>query len=138
MMAASFRLGTLPLIAVFLAADTATQIAFKAAATQMGDYPISLAFAGEVLGSPYAWLAALCYLATYVLWIAILQGSALANAFPLTALSYVTVPVGAWLIFGEAVSLKPAIGIALICAGVALIGQEEAESVRSEIGETTA
>lgn len=121
------RTAFLPLLALYLAADTATQLAFKAAATAIGDLPLGPAFLLAAAGSASAWFAAAAYLATYALWILILQRSDLAQAFPLTALSYVTVPMGAWLIFGERIGLVPMLGIALIFCGVWLIGQEESE-----------
>ncbi|BAF87648.1 EamA family transporter [Azorhizobium caulinodans] len=139
MMHLPLRMGPLALVGVFLGADTATQLAFKAAALELGDRPLGLAFLADAVQAPYVWAAIACYLATYVLWIAILQGSDLARAFPLTALSYVTVPLGGWFLFGEGLGLKPALGIALICAGVTLIGHEEGESLEAQHhGETPA
>ncbi|MFG1420250.1 hypothetical protein [Roseixanthobacter liquoris] len=96
------RLGpsALLLFAAFLAADTATQIAFKASAEAIGDIPLGGAFLAAACAAPAAWIAVALYVATYVLWMMVLQGSSLSRAFPLTALSYVTVPLVAWLAGG--------------------------------------
>lgn len=111
-------------LVAFLAVDTATQLAFKAAAEAIGDLPLGPAFVIAAAGSLAAWLAVGFYVATYVLWMAVLQASALSRAFPLTAFSYVTVPLLAWVMFGERVELRTACGIALILAGLFLIGGE--------------
>lgn len=110
------------LLLAFLGVDTATQVAFKAAADTIGDVPLGPDFALAVAGTASAWLAVALYAATYVLWMLVLRDTALSRAFPLTALSYVTVPLIGWLAFGEAVSVKGSAGIALILAGVALVG----------------
>lgn len=112
------------LLAAFLLVDTATQMAFKVAADAIGDVPLGLDFVARMAGTCAAWLAIALYLATYVLWMLVLKDTALSRAFPLTALSYVTVPVLGWLAFGERVGLTTATGIALIIGGVALIGAQ--------------
>lgn len=120
---------TLTLVGMFLAVDTATQLAFKAAAEAIGDIPLGLDFLAAAAGTAFAWLAVGLYLATYVLWMLVLRDTALSRAFPLTALSYVSVPLFAWLAFGEAVDARTAAGIALILVGVALVGHgEDAET----------
>ncbi|MFG1290985.1 EamA family transporter [Xanthobacter versatilis] len=124
---------TLILVGVFLAVDTATQLAFKAAAEAIGDLPLGLDFLASAAGTAFAWLAVALYLATYVLWMLVLKDTALSRAFPLTALSYVSVPLFAWLAFGEAVDARTAAGIGLILTGVALIGGgAEADAVPEE------
>ncbi|MFG1431966.1 EamA family transporter [Xanthobacter sp. V2C-8] len=110
------------LLLAFLGVDTATQVAFKLAADGIGDVPLGLGFAAAMAGSAAAWLAVAFYIATYVLWMLVLKDTALSRAFPLTALSYVTVPLIGWLAFGEAIGPRVAAGIALILAGVALVG----------------
>ncbi|WP_029555016.1 EamA family transporter [Xanthobacter sp. 91] len=120
---------TLILVAVFLAVDTATQLAFKGAAEAIGDIPLGLDFLAAAAGTAFAWLAVGLYLATYVLWMLVLRTTALSRAFPLTALSYVSVPLFAWLAFGETVDARTAAGIGLILLGVALVGHgEDAEA----------
>lgn len=120
---------TLILVSIFLAVDTATQLAFKGAAEAIGDIPLGLDFLVAAAGTAFAWLAVGLYLATYVLWMLVLRNTALSRAFPLTALSYVSVPLFAWLAFGEAVDARTAAGIALILVGVALVGHgEDAEA----------
>ena len=112
------------LVATYLAVDTGTQIAFEAASRSVGDVPLSLVFLDAVGRSPATWAAVVLYFATYACWVLILKSSTLAKAFPLTTLSYVTVPLASWFIFDESIGLLPALGIVLILAGVWLIGPE--------------
>ena len=110
---------------VFLALDTATQIAFKAASEDLEGMSFGMPFLRTALAIPTFWVAILCYIATFVVWMAVLTRMKLSRAFPLTALTYVTVPVLALLLFGEHLPLIRVIGIAVIIAGVIMIGSEE-------------
>lgn len=124
----ALNLGLVGLITAFLGADTLTQLAFKLAAEVVGDAPIGLAFLKIAAGSGTVWTAAALYFLTYILWMLVLQRTPLSRAFPLTALSYVTVPAAAWLVFGETIGLTPLAGIALILAGVCLIGHGSSDT----------
>ena len=117
--------GKLWLFGVFLAVDTAVQIAFKAAAKQLGDGDMNAEWLAAAASSPMVWCAVLLYLTVFVLWMLILQQIDLSRAFPLTALTYVSVPAAGVLLFHESLTLVQAGGIALILAGVVLVGQEE-------------
>lgn len=113
------------LIAVFLLFDTAVQIAFKLAATQLGSGALDAAWLTQAALSPTVWCAVLLYLMVFVLWMLILQQVDLSRAFPLTALTYVTVPAAGYLLFHETVDLWQTAGILLILCGVVLVGQED-------------
>lgn len=56
------------------------------------------------------------------LWVVILQRTELARAYPVMALSFLFVPIMAWLIFRETVSVPYMLGCALIVGGIVLIG----------------
>ena len=112
------RLG---LIAIFLLFDTAVQIAFKLAAKQLGGGALDTVWLAEAVQSPTVWCAIVLYLMVFVLWMLILQQIELSRAFPLTALTYVTVPAAGFFFFHESLHPAQAIGIALIL----LVGQEE-------------
>jgi multidrug transporter EmrE-like cation transporter len=117
--------GRLGLIGAFLAFDTGVQIAFKLAAKQLGDGAFDADWLLAAAGSPAVWCAILLYLTVFVLWMQILQQIDLSRAFPLTALTYVTVPAAGLLFFHESITLMQVGGIALILAGVALVGRHE-------------
>ena len=113
------------LFGVFLAFDTAVQIAFKLAAKELGDGAFDAGWLTAAATSPMVWCAVLLYLTVFVLWMLILQQIDLSRAFPLTALTYVTVPAAGMLFFHESLTLAQAGGIALILVGVVLVGQNE-------------
>lgn len=58
-------------------------------------------------------------------WMVILQRSALARAFVMTGLVYITVPLAAWALFGERIGLQHGLGIMIIVAGVVLMGKSD-------------
>ena len=71
------------------------------------------------------WAALLIYGFATLYWIYLLQQVSLTRAYPFAALSFVLVPLFAWLIFGDAVTLRYAGGVALIVVGVYLSGFAE-------------
>ncbi|MCV9936731.1 EamA family transporter [Boseaceae bacterium BT-24-1] len=109
----------------FVVLDTGTQLAFKWGADGLGDMDFGLAMMAKAVSLPGVWLATLGYIGTFVVWMAILRDMPLSRAFPMTGLVYVTVPLLAWLTFGEQIDLVRAGGIALIIAGVVLLGSDE-------------
>ncbi|SED98392.1 EamA-like transporter family protein [Rhizobiales bacterium GAS191] len=109
----------------FLALDTATQLAFKAASGPLEGTAFGLDFLKMALATPAFWVTILCYIGTFVFWMAVLTRMDLNRAFPLTALTYVTVPLLAFAFFGEHLPALRLLGIGVIIAGVILIGWEE-------------
>ena len=111
------------IIAAFIVVDTATQIAFKWASERIGAGTLDIAWVVSALETPALWLAVFFYGLTFVFWMLILARIDLGRAFPLSALTYVTVPAAGMLLFGEHLSWPQAAGIALIISGVVLIGR---------------
>ena len=107
--------------AVFIAIATATQLTFKWAGSQLGNQDFGLEFLLSALAKPSVWAAIAGYIAMFVLWIDILKRVPLSRAYLITAVIYVPVTLGAWLIFGEDISALRAFGIAAIMMGVMLI-----------------
>jgi multidrug transporter EmrE-like cation transporter len=118
------RWSTTALWTALLIIETATQLAFKAGSEKLDIGDVDFAWLLAALMTPQVWLAILGYLATFVVWMLILQRMDLSKAFPITGLCYVTVPLFAWLVFGETTSPARATGIGFIVAGVMLLGQE--------------
>jgi multidrug transporter EmrE-like cation transporter len=109
----------------FVVLDTGTQLAFKWGADGLGDMEFGLAMMAKAVSLPGVWFATLGYIGTFVVWMAILRDMPLSRAFPMTGLVYVTVPLFAWSTFGEQIDLMRAGGIALIIAGVVLLGSDD-------------
>jgi multidrug transporter EmrE-like cation transporter len=109
---------------LFLSLDTATQLAFKKASERVEGMSFGLAFVQIAVTTPALWVTILCYIATFVVWMAVLTRMDLNRAFPLTALTYVTVPVLALIFFGESLPALRIAGIGVIVAGIVLVGWE--------------
>jgi drug/metabolite transporter (DMT)-like permease len=110
---------------LFIAFDTATQLAFKAASERVEGIGFGIPFIGLALTTPALWLAILCYIGTFATWMAVLSRMNLSRAFPLTALTYVTVPLLAFAFFGEDLPVMRILGIGTIITGAVLIGWKE-------------
>lgn len=105
---------------LLIALDVAIQVAMKLAGDQLHGIAPGVQWVMAALASWLVWISLAGYVATFVLWLAILHASPLSAAFPATALVYVFVPLAGWLLLGEDFSLGQTIGIALILAGVVL------------------
>jgi drug/metabolite transporter (DMT)-like permease len=116
---------------IFVTLATATQLAFKWAGTELGDQDFGLTFLAGALSKPSVWVAVTGYLAMFALWINILRRAPLSRAYVITAIVYVPVSIGAWLIFGEQISWLRAIGILAITLGVALIAADVSDASAS-------
>lgn len=91
------------------------QMLFKVAADASTGKPLP---AGLFNG----WLLAALglYGAATLLWVMILRATPLSVAYPFAALSFVLVPLGAWALFGEALSWRYGLGMLLIIGGILL------------------
>ena len=107
---------------VFLGLATVTQLAFKWGGTDLEQAETVADWFAALVRSPAVGLAILGYIVMFGLWLHILQRTSLARAFLMTGLVYVTVPLAAWFIFSERIGIFHAAGIALIIAGIALMG----------------
>ncbi|MEL6649762.1 MAG: hypothetical protein AAFP02_01000 [Bacteroidota bacterium] len=56
-----------------------------------------------------------------VTWLLALSHLELSYVFPYLSLNYILVPVGAYFLFREALSVRKFVGIAIICGGIFLI-----------------
>lgn len=101
--------------------DTAAQLLFKSAAVRLAEPRITPEWLAMVAQSPRVWSAVACLLLTFGLWMLILRRSALTASFPVTALTFVGVIAGSWVLFDESITAFQYAGIALIVVGVALL-----------------
>jgi drug/metabolite transporter (DMT)-like permease len=114
---------TVLLWVALLGVETFTQLAFKAGSEKLDGGRFDWLWVGAALTTPSVWLAIVGYLATFVVWMLILQRMDLSKAFPMTGLTYITVPLLAWLAFGEVTNGTRALGIAFIAVGAMLLGR---------------
>jgi len=81
-------------------------------------FPIFL----RILSSGYIWLGIACLLAFFVAYMLVLTWADYSYVQPASAFSYAVVAVLGLLLLGEKVNLLRWSGIAVICAGVFIVG----------------
>jgi len=64
-----------------------------------------------------------CYVLSLVLWIIALSRVQVSIAYPMLSLGYVVTAIGAWYLFGEALSMQRLLAIGIILVGVALLAR---------------
>jgi multidrug transporter EmrE-like cation transporter len=119
----SFRLslGQIALLAGYAIGMAGGQLLFKAAAIQAaGDAPL----AGRLLGlmqNGYFLGAIALYAALSVLWVWVLTFTPLSRAYPFVAIAFALTPVLGCILFGEPLSARLLIGLAVIVGGLFLV-----------------
>jgi drug/metabolite transporter (DMT)-like permease len=77
--------------------------------------------------SATTWLGILTYILSFPSWLYVLRHIALSIAFALINVVHVLVPLGAWLLLGETISLQRWMGIALVFCGTLLVAKSAAK-----------
>lgn len=116
-----------PLIAawvILLAIETLGQIALKMAGTRVGVFELDRHSILAALATPWLWLALACYLGQFVVWMTILEKSALSAAFPTSAIAFVAIMVASWVVFSDPMGWEKILGSAIIVAGILLLGSD--------------
>ena len=78
--------------------------------------------------SPFTWMGIVTYLLSFASWLYVLRHMPLSIAFALINIVHVLVPLGAWLILGESISVQRWMGIALVLCGTILVARSEART----------
>jgi drug/metabolite transporter (DMT)-like permease len=113
-MISSLNLNMLALIAFCVLAETVREICFKHAANDGALL--------EILAKPVTWVGIFFWAIELLGWAFVLQRVALSVAFPLMALSYVTIVIAGTVVFKEKINIRHAAGVLLITAGVVSVG----------------
>jgi drug/metabolite transporter (DMT)-like permease len=97
------------------------QVLFKLVAMRFaGDAPLAGRVL-ELLQNGIFLLAMVLYLALALLWVWILSFTPLSRAYPFVALAFAITPVLASLLFSEPMTVRLAMGIAVILCGLVLV-----------------
>ncbi len=119
--------GVLSLIILTAILNTAAQLLLKAGMTRIGEFGFSAhnfaPIAFKVISSPFIVLGLLIYVTSVSLWLLVLSRVPVGIAYPMTSLAYIFNVLGAYVIFGENISLIQVSGILVIILGVYLIAQ---------------
>ncbi|URM26226.1 EamA family transporter [Pseudomonas frederiksbergensis] len=78
---------------------------------------------GEKLRSPWLWLALASLGVGLLVWLLVLQRLEVGVAYPMLSLNFVLITLVARFVFHEPVDRRHWLGVALVIAGVALLGQ---------------
>ncbi|MDQ0455743.1 EamA family transporter [Rhizobium paknamense] len=107
-------LSLLALIAFCVATETGREICFKQAATGQTGW--------QAIFSPVTALGIFFWFVELLAWSRVLSLVPLSLAFPIMALSYVSIAMAGTLLFKESINLRHALGIFLVTAGVVCVG----------------
>ena len=119
------RVGTLVLVALLIATESAGQLFTKVAGDQLGPMDFSWQWLADVARNPGILAAIASYLGAFFVWMLILRRSSLSLAFPLSSLVFVAVLLGSWLGLGEHISVLHWVGVVVIIGGIALLAEGE-------------
>ncbi len=79
-----------------------------------------------MLGGPWLWLGIFAFVVEPLLWLSFLSLMPLSQAVMLGSVNIIGVMIGGRLLFGEMLTTRRLIAIALITVGVALVGWGQA------------
>lgn len=79
---------------------------------------------GQKLKSPWLWLALLCLGLGLLVWLLVLQRLEVSVAYPMLSLNFVLITLVARYGFKEPIDGRHWFGVALIIAGVVLLGRQ--------------
>jgi undecaprenyl phosphate-alpha-L-ara4N flippase subunit ArnE len=98
---------------------SAGQILFKLTGARAGGADFASLLA--VVLDPYLLFAFTIYGIGTIMWVYVLKSVPLTVAYPFMALTFCVVPLLAWLLLGETLSLRYGVGTSLIVAGLLII-----------------
>lgn len=121
--------------AALVAVETVCQAAAKRSGEASGALALSWRTWEAALAAPWIWIALICYVAGFAIWMRILSRSSLSRAFPTSAIVFVATMSTAVFGFHESLAGSQVLGAALIVCGIVLLGSD-AEGPRTEIHRT--
>lgn len=101
--------------------DTGGQLAFKAAASAPTD-DSGLRYWRELARRPWIWIGISCYILEFVVWLAFLSLVPLSEGVLLGSINIVAIMIAGRFLFNERLTPLRVAGMALIAAGVAVVG----------------
>ncbi len=102
--------------------DTANQVCMKYLGLVTGDMPFGLPWLERVATSPYWWGAIGADIGSFLMWMLIIKKSNLSFAAPFISMQYITILIASAVLFHEPIAWPHMLGIALIIAGLVLVG----------------
>lgn len=107
---------------IFAFVVAAGQLLFKRVASNVAGLSGIGPVLRHIIVDPWFIAATALYVGATLLWILALRDMPLSKAYPFMALAFVLVPAGAVYFYGETLGPRYFVGLALVVAGIALIG----------------
>ena len=107
--------------------DTWTQVSFKLASQQTGEFVLSTTWVKAAAGSPWIYGAVAGYLGAFVTWMTLLKHAPVGPAFAASHLEVVTVLIISMPLFGEHLSSPKIVGAICIVLGILLLSLSESK-----------
>jgi drug/metabolite transporter (DMT)-like permease len=105
--------------------DTWTQVSFKLAAVQTGEFVPTLAWLKAAVLSPWIYGAVAGYLGAFVTWMTLLKHVPVGPAFAASHLEVIAVLIVSVLYFGERLAPLQIVGALCIVLGIVLLSLSE-------------
>jgi drug/metabolite transporter (DMT)-like permease len=102
------------------------QIALGALLVTASELLLKKGATSGVLASGWTWIGIVTYVLSFVSWLYVLRHMLLSVAFALINIVHVLVPLGAWWILGETISMQRWMGIACVLCGTVLVARSAA------------
>ena len=109
--------------------DTWTQLSFKLASQQTGEFVMTTVWLRAAVASPWIYGAIAGYLGAFFAWMTLLEHAPVGPAFAASHLDVVTVLMLSALFFGEHLSALKIAGAACIVLGIVLLSLSESKGV---------
>jgi drug/metabolite transporter (DMT)-like permease len=107
--------------------DTWTQISFKLASRQTGEFVMNTRWLSAALVSPFIYAAIAGYLAAFLAWMTLLEHAPVGPAFAASHLEVVTVLIISVPLFNEHLSVGKLSGAACIVTGIIMLSRSESK-----------
>ena len=108
--------------------DTWTQIAFKLASRQTGEFVLNTRWLSAAAVTPFIYGAIAGYIAAFVTWMTLLEHAPVGPAFAASHLEVVTVLMISVPLFGEHLSAGKLAGAACIVTGIIMLSFSESRT----------
>jgi len=112
---------------VLMLFDTWTQVSFKLAASQAGEFAMTLPWLQAVALSPWIYGAMAGYLGAFVTWMTLLRRAPVGPAFAASHLEVVAILIVSVLFFGEHLAPLQIVGGTCIVLGIVFLSRSESK-----------
>jgi drug/metabolite transporter (DMT)-like permease len=106
--------------------DTLTQVSFKLATVNAGEFSLQISWLSHVLLGLPIYGAIIGYLGSFVTWMTLLKHAPIGPAFAASHLEIITVLIISFVFFGEHLNATQLLGAACIVLGVICLSMSKA------------